>query len=62
MKTYGKWRYSSTIRNLHTSWIYLVAFHPAASPPGKQPIVSNIGGWVEPTASLESLALQGIEP
>jgi hypothetical protein len=39
MKTYGKWRYSSTILDLGTSWRWVVSFTPLPLyPRGKSPL------------------------
>jgi hypothetical protein len=54
MKTYGGWRYSSTILELDTRWRWVVSFTPRLLySRGKVPCSHCIGGWVGPKACLD---------
>jgi hypothetical protein len=54
MKTYGEWRYSSTILHVGTRWRWTVSFTPLPlSPPGEKTSDTNrIRGWVGSRAGL----------
>jgi hypothetical protein len=44
MKTYGEWRYTSTILDLNTSEVSGQFYAPDALPPGKEPPVPTKWG------------------
>jgi hypothetical protein len=49
MKTYGEWRYSSTILDLGTRWRWVVSFTPLPLCPS----TDCIGGLVSPRVGLD---------
>jgi hypothetical protein len=69
MKTYGEWRYSSTILDLTIRWSFVPSFTPwSLNPLGQNRGIHRIGGWVDPRTDLDTaekrriLSLLGIEP
>jgi hypothetical protein len=54
MKTFGEWRYSSTILNLTTR--FKSASRPRRFIPGERPLLTiGYGGWVGPKAGLDAV-------
>jgi hypothetical protein len=55
MKTYGDWKYSSTIFDLITRYRWVAASHPCRFIPGERaPGTHWIGGWLGPRVGLDA--------
>jgi hypothetical protein len=55
MKTYGEWRYSSTILYLGTRWRWSASRPDRSTPEERSPCTHFIGGWVGPGAGLDEV-------